>query len=72
MWQIRLLNIDNDGLEVICTTPVDTLPEAEIIAVQAIQNHLGIQSIEIDSRGNLLYDVWHGINNVGVVAIKTL
>lgn len=72
MWQIDLVDIDGNGLIVGFKTNVDTLDEAELIAVTEIRKHLQDEQIELAYEDDLVYEVWRQDESIGCVHIKTL
>ncbi|GAJ09075.1 unnamed protein product [marine sediment metagenome] len=72
MFRIELIDIGGDGLVMGFDTSVDTLTEAEVIAVGEISGHVGTNEVKLYHSGDLIYDVFARGENVGSVAIKVL
>lgn len=72
MFKIELVDIGGDGLIGECNVPVDTLPEAEILAREQIRKALQTYDVQLIHNEELLYEVISGGCSVGVVQITTL
>jgi len=56
-------------LQTVC---VDTLPEAEIMALRVASKHFSSKQVMIVHRGNLIYDIYEIAEPIGQVQIKTM
>ena len=72
MWNIRLVDIGGDGLITEKVTPVDTLPECEVMAGLLCARHLGVQRVTLLHTEDLIYGVLVNGLEVGVVVITIL
>lgn len=72
MWHIDLVDIKGNGLVVGFDTNVDTLTEAELIAVGEIRKCLQDEQIELAYEDELVYEVWRLDKSIGCVHIKSL
>ena len=72
MFKIELVDIGGDGCVAESNIAVDTLPAAEILAKELICRALQTTDIELIYDDDLIYEVMHRGESVGVVAITTL
>jgi len=54
------------------TVSVDSLPEAEILALEAACKHFESKRVMLVHRGNLTYDIYEIFDPIGRVRIKTM
>jgi len=54
------------------TVSVDSLPEAEILALKAARKHFMSKQVMIVHRGNLIYDIYEIFEPIGRIKIKTM
>lgn len=72
MFKIELVDIDGNGLIVDFNTDVDTLAEAEVIAMGEITKHLGANDIYLYHNVDLIYSVIRDEAEIGVVSIRSV
>lgn len=72
MWSIELVDIAGDGLIAEFETTVETLPQAEGIAVEIIKQKIHKDGIRIAHYEDLIYSVWDRNNEIGAVRIRSL
>lgn len=70
MFNIKFVDIAGDGLVVDCETHLETLAEVEIMAKNAINEHLHITTVELVYDDELVYSVWVNGREIGLVVVK--
>lgn len=72
MFDIKLVDINGNGLVVDCETYLETLAEVEIFVKNAINTHLGITTVELVYDDELVYSVWVNGREIGLVVVKSV
>lgn len=72
MFKIALIDIGGDGKYCHIDTDFETLVEAEILARNAIIDHLNTLDVQLIYDDDLVYEVYSDGRSVGAVAIKSL
>lgn len=70
MFQVKLVDINGDGLVVDCDSHLETLAEIEIMVTNAINEHLHITNVELVYDDELVYSVWVNGREIGLVVVK--
>ena len=72
MFKVTVQNYDNASAVRQQVVSVDSLPEAEILALKVVTKHYKTDNLILVHRGDLIYDVYEIFEPVGQVFIKTL
>jgi len=72
MFNIKMVDINGDGLVVDCETYLETLSEVEIMVKNAINEHLHITNVELIYDDELVYGVWVNGREIGLVVVKSV
>lgn len=72
MFKIELVDIGGDGLITEANIAVDTLLGAEVLARELVCKALQTTDIELAYDEDLVYEVMHKGESVGVVAITSI
>lgn len=72
MFQVKLIDIDNNGQCIDATGAFDTLAEVEQETCILIEKMISKPSVELIHDGDLLYEVFAGGHNIGTVYIKSI
>lgn len=72
MFKIALIDIGGDGEFCSFTTDFETLAEVEILARNAIIDHLNTLDVELIYDDELVYEAYAGGRSAGFVAIQSL
>lgn len=72
MFNIKLVDIEGDGLITEFNTVVETLKEAELLAGAAISERIGVTCIQLRHEHDLVYDVISDGDIVGSIVIRSI
>lgn len=72
MFNVKLVDIGGDGLVVDINSHYETLAEVEIMARNAISEHLGMADVQLVYDDELVYSVWCNGCEIGIVVVKSV
>ena len=72
MFSVALLTREKQSFAKLQQVCVDSLPEAEILALKLACKYYRTNAIMIVHRGNLEYDIYETFAPIGSIRIKTL
>jgi len=72
MFKIALWNVGENSISLEFNTGVDTLVEAEVIAVERCRKVTGVRDLQIHHHEDLEYGVFRGSTMVGSFSIESL
>jgi len=72
MFNIKMVDINGDGLVVDCETYLETLTEVEIMVKNTINEHLHITNVELVYVDELTYSVYVNGRECGLVVVKSV
>jgi len=72
MWQIKLVDINGDGMVVDIESHLETLAEVELCAKQTLNEHLHITNVGLVYNDELVYSVYVNGREIGLVVVKSV
>jgi len=70
MWDIKLVDMNGNGIVTGINTTYQTLADVEIFVESTINQLLGVHSVRLVHTEDLIYGVWLNGHEIGVVVIK--